>query len=151
MGPYLINLSIGSGIRCHLTSLRWHSQSWRAPILCNTPSTRISNSSRGAHQFMSRKRDSSSRARLVEKDASSSSSSSASHRQAALRDADQRQAVLRMARFRRQERAEQSAKLELEQSQYRHRYKSATRRWVKTVVALPILLVTSYFLVQRST
>jgi multidrug efflux pump subunit AcrB len=33
--------------------------------------------------------------------------------------------------------------------EYQARYKSAARRWVSSVVALPILLVTSYYLFDR--
>lgn len=38
--------------------------------------------------------------------------------------------------------------LELD-SEYRARYKSASRRWTASMIALPILLVTSYYLFDR--
>lgn len=33
--------------------------------------------------------------------------------------------------------------------EYKERYKSAARRWTATIIALPILLVTSYYLFDR--
>lgn len=35
------------------------------------------------------------------------------------------------------------------EKQYQKRYKSAARKWTSSIIALPILLVTSYYLFDR--
>ncbi|KOS23317.1 hypothetical protein ESCO_006631 [Escovopsis weberi] len=71
----------------------------------------------------------------------------------ALRTAEAREAALRAARLRRhgerEERERQEAQRREQKRAYEARYKSAGRRWVSTIIALPILLVTSWYLFDR--
>lgn len=71
----------------------------------------------------------------------------------ALRTAEAREGALRAARMRRLAQRvdmekEQVAKDEA-QAAYDKRYKTASRKWVSSMIALPILLVTSYYLFDR--
>ncbi|KAG8416049.1 hypothetical protein J3459_013851 [Metarhizium acridum] len=64
--------------------------------------------------------------------------------------AETRDAAVQVVRVRRA--AEIKTKVELEnvnQKEYQKRYQSAARKWVSTMIALPILLVTSYYLFDR--
>ncbi|KAM4055979.1 hypothetical protein HRG_002904 [Hirsutella rhossiliensis] len=74
------------------------------------------------------------------------------HREA-LRTAEAREAALRVARMRRlderENRSREAAEEKLKRDSYQGRYKSASKKWTSTIVALPILLVTSYYLFQR--
>ncbi|KAH6958003.1 hypothetical protein BKA56DRAFT_680870 [Ilyonectria sp. MPI-CAGE-AT-0026] len=73
--------------------------------------------------------------------------------QEAIRAAESREAALRTARLRRagqrQEEAMEEAKKQLAKKEYQKRYNSAARKWVSSIIALPILLVTSYYLFYR--
>ena len=70
-----------------------------------------------------------------------------------MRTAEARESALRAARMRRQAEREdmkvEEAKRRLENDKYQKRYKSAARKWVSSLIALPILLVTSYYLFDR--
>ncbi|EGR48461.1 uncharacterized protein TRIREDRAFT_107918 [Trichoderma reesei QM6a] len=72
---------------------------------------------------------------------------------AALRTAEMRESALRAARLRRlaqhQDRLAEEEKKREEKREYKRRYDGAARRWVSTIIALPILLVTSYYLFDR--
>ncbi|KAK4071621.1 uncharacterized protein Triagg1_5859 [Trichoderma aggressivum f. europaeum] len=72
---------------------------------------------------------------------------------AALRTAEARDSALRAARMRRlaqqQDRLEEEAKKKEAKREYKRRYDTAARKWVSTIIALPILLVTSYYLFDR--
>ncbi|KAL6876899.1 hypothetical protein J3F83DRAFT_426821 [Trichoderma novae-zelandiae] len=72
---------------------------------------------------------------------------------AALRTAEQRESALRAARLRRlaqhQDRLAEEAKAREARRAYKRRYDGAARKWVSTIIALPILLVTSYYLFDR--
>lgn len=74
------------------------------------------------------------------------------HREA-LRTAEAREAALRVARIRRlderETRSRDAAEERHKQDSYQDRYKSASRKWTSSIVALPILLVTSYYLFER--
>ncbi|KAJ4246593.1 hypothetical protein NW762_013535 [Fusarium torreyae] len=66
--------------------------------------------------------------------------------------ASDREAQLREARvYRADKTTEKNKKLEKMESEqdYKRRYKQAERSWVKFMVAMPILIVTSYHLFQR--
>ncbi|KAK3182507.1 hypothetical protein K4F52_006147 [Lecanicillium sp. MT-2017a] len=64
--------------------------------------------------------------------------------------ADDDAAAQRAARMHRAAGEEEDAQRRREAERaYQARYKSAARRWVSSVVALPILLVTSYYLFDR--
>lgn len=70
----------------------------------------------------------------------------------ALRVAEAREAALRAARMRRigeRKGNGRSAIEKLERDSYQSRYKAAARRWTSLMVALPILIVTSYHLYDR--
>ncbi|KAI9152009.1 Transcription elongation factor SPT5 [Paramyrothecium foliicola] len=71
----------------------------------------------------------------------------------AVRTAEEREASLRAARLRRiAQREDMEAQLVREQEkkeESQRRYKTAARKWVSSIVALPILLVTSYYLFDR--
>ncbi|KAL7807490.1 hypothetical protein V8C44DRAFT_337214 [Trichoderma aethiopicum] len=71
----------------------------------------------------------------------------------ALRTAEMRESALRAARLRRaaqrQDRRAEEARAAEERREYKRRYDGAARRWVSTIIALPILLVTSYYLFDR--
>ncbi|KJZ75405.1 hypothetical protein HIM_05331 [Hirsutella minnesotensis 3608] len=71
----------------------------------------------------------------------------------ALRSAEARETVLRAARTRRlaekQESEREAAMAQLERENYERRYKAASRRWLSTMVALPFLIVTTYYLYGR--
>lgn len=43
----------------------------------------------------------------------------------------------------------EEAKKQLAKKEYQKRYNSAARKWVSSIIALPILLVTSYYLFDR--
>lgn len=63
--------------------------------------------------------------------------------------AERREAQLRIARLRRvDQEAQQAAKEEAEKA-YKERYNGAARRWVSGIIAMPILLVTSWYLFDR--
>ncbi|KAM0262101.1 hypothetical protein ACHAQJ_001842 [Trichoderma viride] len=72
---------------------------------------------------------------------------------AALRTAEARESALRAARMRRlaqrQDREAEEAKKQEAKKEYKKRYNVAARKWVSTIIALPILLVTSYYLFDR--
>lgn len=72
---------------------------------------------------------------------------------AATRTAEARESALRAARMRRQAEREdrqiEEAKRRQEKEKYQKRYKTAARKWVSSLIALPILLVTSYYLFDR--
>ncbi|PNY18345.1 Uncharacterized protein TCAP_07541 [Tolypocladium capitatum] len=74
-------------------------------------------------------------------------------REPAMRTAEARESALRAARMRRQaereDRQSEEAKKRLESEKYQKRYKTAARKWVSSLIALPILLVTSYYLFDR--
>lgn len=74
------------------------------------------------------------------------------HREA-LRSAQAREAALRVARMRRLDERENCSQEvvedKLKRDSFTGRYKSASRKWISTIVALPILLVTSYYLFDR--
>ncbi|KAH6609044.1 hypothetical protein Trco_002390 [Trichoderma cornu-damae] len=84
---------------------------------------------------------------------SSSSSSSSTATAAALRTAEARESALRAARLRRlaqrQDREAEEARRREEKEEYTKKYDVAARKWVSTMIALPILLVTSYYLFDR--
>lgn len=64
--------------------------------------------------------------------------------------AETRDAAVQVVRLKRA--AEIKTKVETEkanQKEYQKRYQSAARKWVSTMIALPILLVTSYYLFDR--
>lgn len=71
----------------------------------------------------------------------------------ALRTAEARESALRAARMRRQaqkqDREEEAAKKREEEREYRKKYNTAARKWVSSIIALPIFLVTSYYLFDR--
>ncbi|PHH93257.1 hypothetical protein CDD83_9527 [Cordyceps sp. RAO-2017] len=71
----------------------------------------------------------------------------------ALRNAEAREAALRAARARRRGDRDDceaaAAKKRLEEEDYRKRYRSAARKWVAGMTALPFLIVTSYMLFDR--
>ena len=71
----------------------------------------------------------------------------------AVRTAEAREAALRAARLRRAAQREDAeaamASKNEKQNESERRYKTAARKWVSTIVALPILLVTSYYLFDR--
>lgn len=70
--------------------------------------------------------------------------------QSATKVAEAREAALRAARLRRSAETETEAKLKsVEKKAYDKRYKTAARKWVSGMIALPILLVTSYYLFDR--
>ncbi|ODA79961.1 hypothetical protein RJ55_05559 [Drechmeria coniospora] len=64
-----------------------------------------------------------------------------------------REAALRAARIRRQaernDKELQDSKRRQDNESYQQRYKVAARRWLSSIIALPILLVTSYYLFDR--
>ncbi|KAK7423970.1 hypothetical protein QQZ08_008794 [Neonectria magnoliae] len=64
-----------------------------------------------------------------------------------------REQVLRIARLQRaghrKEEIFEVQKKKLAQLDYISRYNSAARKWVSSIIALPILLVTSYYLFDR--
>lgn len=72
---------------------------------------------------------------------------------AGMRTAEAREAALRAARLRRlaqtQDREAEAAKSADEKKAYQKKYKSAARKWVSTIIALPIFFVTSYYLFDR--
>lgn len=71
----------------------------------------------------------------------------------AIAAAETRSAVLNAARLRRslqrEEEAAAKAKKDEEKKKYQKRYKSNTRKWISTMIALPIFFVTSYYLFDR--
>lgn len=71
----------------------------------------------------------------------------------AVRAAESRERTLRAARLLQQEMRKKKAEEERQKleddKKYKKRYKSAARKWTSTIVAMPILLVTSYFLFGR--
>ncbi|EHK19297.1 uncharacterized protein TRIVIDRAFT_69293 [Trichoderma virens Gv29-8] len=71
----------------------------------------------------------------------------------ALRTAEARDSALRAARMRRlaqqQDRLAEETKKKEEKREYKKRYDVAARKWVSTIIALPIFLVTSYYLFDR--
>ncbi|KAF4977108.1 hypothetical protein FZEAL_6296, partial [Fusarium zealandicum] len=71
----------------------------------------------------------------------------------AIRAAERREATLQAGRRRRAEEQEQRAldkqREEEDRKEYEKRYKNATRKWVRSIIAMPILLVTSYYLFDR--
>ncbi|CAM1508544.1 Fc.00g053920.m01.CDS01 [Cosmosporella sp. VM-42] len=71
----------------------------------------------------------------------------------AVRTAEVREAALRAARLRRAGQREDAAveaeKKELAKKEYQRRYKTNVRKWVSSIIAMPILLVTSYYLFDR--
>lgn len=71
----------------------------------------------------------------------------------AVRTAEAREAALRAARLRRQAQrvdlADEEAKKAEAKKEYQKKYKTAARKWTSTIIALPILLVTSYYLFGR--
>ncbi|KAL9480373.1 hypothetical protein ACSS6W_005159 [Trichoderma asperelloides] len=72
---------------------------------------------------------------------------------AALRTAEARESALRAARMRRQaqkqDREAEAAKKREEEREYKKKYNTAARKWVSSIIALPIFLVTSYYLFDR--
>ncbi|KAJ6438723.1 Aminotransferase class-III [Purpureocillium lavendulum] len=72
---------------------------------------------------------------------------------AGVRTAEAREAALRAARMMRvsekEERDNEDAQRRREHEEYRKRYKTAARKWVSSIIALPIMLVTSYYLFDR--
>jgi hypothetical protein len=48
-----------------------------------------------------------------------------------------------------QDREEEAAKKREEEREYRKKYNTAARKWVSSIIALPIFLVTSYYLFDR--
>ncbi|KAL7897097.1 hypothetical protein HDV63DRAFT_405827 [Trichoderma sp. SZMC 28014] len=72
---------------------------------------------------------------------------------AALRTAEARESALRAARMRRQaqkqDREEEAAKKREEEREYKRKYNTAARKWVSSIIALPIFFVTSYYLFDR--
>ena len=67
----------------------------------------------------------------------------------AAEQAERRESQLRTARFRRVDReAQQAAKEEAERT-YKQRYDGAARKWVSGIIAMPILIVTSWYLFDR--
>ncbi|KAK7416784.1 hypothetical protein QQX98_004977 [Neonectria punicea] len=73
--------------------------------------------------------------------------------QDAIRAAMLREQALRIARLQRAGHREEeilgAQKKKLAQLDYTSRYNSAARKWVSSIIALPILLVTSYYLFDR--
>ncbi|KAM5372521.1 hypothetical protein ACJZ2D_007421 [Fusarium nematophilum] len=71
----------------------------------------------------------------------------------AMRAAEARDSTLRAARLRRalqrQEEALEGEKKEQAKKDYQKRYNTTKRKWVSSIVAMPILLVTSYYLFDR--
>ena len=63
--------------------------------------------------------------------------------------AEKREAQLRTARLRRVDQEAQQAAQEEAERAYKERYKGAARRWVSGMIAMPILLVTSWYLFDR--
>ncbi|PTB37702.1 hypothetical protein M441DRAFT_82790 [Trichoderma asperellum CBS 433.97] len=72
---------------------------------------------------------------------------------AALRTAEARESALRAARMRRQaqkqDREAEAAKKREEEREYKKKYNTAARKWVSSIIALPIFFVTSYYLFDR--
>ncbi|KAL6888060.1 hypothetical protein GGI43DRAFT_417002 [Trichoderma evansii] len=72
---------------------------------------------------------------------------------AALRTAEARESALRAARMRRQaqkkDREEEAEKKREEEREYKKKYNTAARKWVSSIIALPIFFVTSYYLFDR--
>ncbi|UNI24809.1 hypothetical protein JDV02_010529 [Purpureocillium takamizusanense] len=70
-----------------------------------------------------------------------------------IRTAEVREAALRAARIRRAsergDRENEDARRKQERDEYQKRYNTAARKWVSSIIALPILLVTSYYLFDR--
>ncbi|KAK4078421.1 hypothetical protein PCL_07192 [Purpureocillium lilacinum] len=70
-----------------------------------------------------------------------------------VRTAEAREAALRAARMRRaserEDRDKEDAHRRQEHDDYQKRYNTAARKWVSSIIALPILLVTSYYLFDR--
>lgn len=89
-------------------------------------------------------------AATAEAEASSSPSAAAA---AALRTAEARESALRAARMRRQaqkqDREAEAAKKREEEREYKKKYNTAARKWVSSIIALPIFFVTSYYLFDR--
>ncbi|KAL7956987.1 hypothetical protein V8C34DRAFT_286855 [Trichoderma compactum] len=89
----------------------------------------------------------------AEAGAGSGSGAGAASSAAALRTAEARDSALRAARMRRlaqqQDRLAEEAKKKDAKKEYKRRYDTAARKWVSTIIALPILLVTSYYLFDR--
>ncbi|KAL7944898.1 hypothetical protein V8C42DRAFT_324037 [Trichoderma barbatum] len=85
--------------------------------------------------------------------AAAASTAAATGASAAFRTAEARDSALRAARMRRlaqqQDRLAEEAKKTEEKREYKKRYNVAARKWVSTIIALPILLVTSYYLFDR--
>lgn len=48
-----------------------------------------------------------------------------------------------------QDREEEAAKKREEEREYRKKYNTAARKWVSSIIALPIFFVTSYYLFDR--
>lgn len=71
------------------------------------------------------------------------------------RSDEAREAALRAARLRqheeKQEKAAEDVQKLLESKEYQKRYKTAARKWTSTMIALPILFVTTYYLFDRCT
>ena len=63
--------------------------------------------------------------------------------------AEQRDAQLRTARLRRVDQERERAAKEEAEKDYKQRYNKAVGRWVRGIIAAPILLVTSYYLFDR--
>lgn len=63
-----------------------------------------------------------------------------------------REAAIRAVKHRRAiETATKASEKEVDQKDYQKRYNTAARKWVSTMIALPILFVTSYYLFDRRT
>lgn len=71
----------------------------------------------------------------------------------AVRAAEQREMQLRWARIRRQDERKQQMEEEERKKQakreYQEKYNTKARKWTSSIIALPILLVTTYYLVDR--
>ncbi|KAL6849710.1 hypothetical protein ACO1O0_009253 [Amphichorda felina] len=67
----------------------------------------------------------------------------------AAEQAERRESQLRTARLRRVDQDAQQAAKEEAQRTYKERYDGAARRWVSGIIAMPILLVTSWYLFDR--
>jgi hypothetical protein len=48
-----------------------------------------------------------------------------------------------------QDREEEAAKKREEEKEYKRKYNTAARKWVSSIIALPIFFVTSYYLFDR--
>jgi hypothetical protein len=68
---------------------------------------------------------------------------------AAVRAAAAREAKLRAARDRRIDRTAEEEAKKAGEAAYKKRYRGAAWRWTRTMIALPVLLVTSWYLFDR--